>query len=97
MVSVRTTDMKIIGLSKTVKVKGNSAVQRSPQNTAQQRRQPDLTTVLFNEGVLLATSLFIIALGAYTSSGLRRMRWPLVSQSFRVDYYENVTNEYYIQ
>ena len=59
MVSVRTTDMKIIGLSKTVKVKGNSAVQRSPQNTAQQRRQPDLTTVLFNEGDLLAKSLLL--------------------------------------
>jgi len=45
-----------------------------PKNrwAAQQRRQPDLTTALFIEGVLLAKSLFIVALCACPSSGLRR-------------------------
>lgn len=41
-------------------------------NAAQQRHQPDLTTALFNEGVLLAKSLFIVALCACPSSGLCR-------------------------
>jgi hypothetical protein len=39
---------------------------------AQQRHQPDLTTALFNEGILLAKSLFIVALRACSSSGLCR-------------------------
>jgi hypothetical protein len=41
---------------------------------AQQRHQPDLTTALFNEGILLAKSLFIVALCACPSSGLCRRR-----------------------
>jgi hypothetical protein len=36
-----------------------------------------LTTALFNEGVLLATSLFIVALRACPSSGLCRGVGPL--------------------
>jgi len=44
---------------------------------AQQRHEPDLTTALFNEGILLATSLFMVALCACPSSGLCRGVGPL--------------------